>query len=196
MRRAFKYIAIILAILITAYLISQVVTLGVATQKSKDDRAALHSKLSEQREKTSLLADQVEALGGQPITNPDDDKGFDRKLLVPVPGPRGPIGKPGRDGADSEVPGPAGEQGGKGRKGDPGLTPLAIPGKKGDKGSTGERGPAGEPGPAGADGKNGSDGRGITSIACAGGQLTVTYTDGTTQTIDGADVCSPSGSLN
>ena len=193
MRRVLKYAAIVLAVLIAAYLISQVIALGVATQKSKDDRAELHAKLSEQREKTSILADQVEVLGGQPITNPDDDKGFDRKLLVPVPGPRGAAGKPGRDGEDSEVPGPAGEPG---AKGDPGLTPLAIPGPPGKDAPKPKDGKDGKDGKPGADGKPGKDGRGVKSITCESGQLTVTYTDGTSQIIDGADVCKPSGSLN
>lgn len=195
MRRILKYAIIVLAVLIAAYLISQVITLGVATQKSKDDRAELHEKLSEQREKTSILADQVEVLGGQPVTDPDD-KTFDRRLLVPVPGPRGAAGKPGRDGEDSEVPGPAGERGAKGGKGDPGLTPLAIPGPPGKDAPKPKDGKDGKDGKPGADGKDGSDGRGVASIACESGQLTVAYTDGTTQTIDGADVCSPSGSLN
>src|SRR5690625_7692860 len=72
MRRVLKYAAIVLAVLIAACLISQVIALGVATQKSKDDRAELHAKLSEQREKTSILGDVDEVHGGHTMHNPDD----------------------------------------------------------------------------------------------------------------------------
>lgn len=64
-----------------------------------------------------------------------------------------------------------------------------APGERGERGEsiTGPPGPAGPAGPAGPSGEDGDDGRGITAITCdqETDDWTVTYTDETTDTIDG-----------
>ena len=104
-----------------------------------------------------------------------------------IAGPTGERGLPG-------IPGPPGAKGEPGEPGDPGAN--GERGERGANGSAGEAGPAGpqgEPGPMGPTGPagaNGQDGRGIASIACtAPGELTITYTDSTTQTLSVA--CTP-----
>lgn len=90
------------------------------------------------------------------------------------------------------LPGLAGPSGASGQPG------RDATGKAGAAGSAGADstvpGPAGPSGPAGADGRDGKDGsagRGIASLACTDGKLTVTFTDGTTSTVAGATVCQP-----
>lgn len=82
-------------------------------------------------------------------------------------------GEDGQDGA----PGPAGADG---QDGAPGAD-STVPGPQGERGATGPQGPAGK------DGTNGANGRGIASMACTGGvtpmTITVTYTDGSSETI-------------
>lgn len=62
------------------------------------------------------------------------------------------------------------------------VAELGLEACRGPSGDTGNTGPEG---PAGKDGAPGADGRGVQTITCAGGQVVVTYTDGTTQTVDG-----------
>jgi hypothetical protein len=112
------------------------------------------------------LRQQVEAGGGTPVA-PDPSRAVeglpDRvEVPVPIPGPPGPQGKPGRDaptitprpgesgvpgtdGADSTVPGPAGPPGPPGAD----STVSGPQGERGEKGETGERGPAGRSCPEG-----------------------------------------------
>ena len=81
----------------------------------------------------------------------------------------------GTDGAQGEK-GDTGAQGEKGEKGDTGEQ-----GEKGDKGDTGAQG---EKGDKGEDGKDGEDGVGIEKLEYdENGDLKITFTDGTTQTI-------------
>lgn len=115
------------------------------------------------------------------------------------PGPAGPAGasgasgRPGRDGTGQ--PGPAGSAGASGQ---PGHDATGAPGSAGASGAPGRDATGapgadstipGPPGRDGTDGKPGSDGRGVASLACTDGQLTVTWTDGTTSTVAGATVC-------
>lgn len=129
-----------------------------------------------------------------------------------APGPAGPIGPAGKPGSPGQpgrsVTGPAGRPGrdatGKaGAAGRPGKDATGaagkdatgqagadstVPGPKGDKGDPGQPGrdATGAPGKDGADGK---DGRGLVSLACQGGRLVATFTDGTASTVAGATVC-------
>ena len=124
-----------------------------------------------------------------------------------VPGPAGPVGASGQPGRS--VTGPAGRPGrdatgkagaagrpGKDATGTPGKdgapgqagADSTVPGPKGDKGDPGRPGrdATGAPGKDGADGKAG---RSLASLACDGGHLVATFTDGTTSTVAGATVC-------
>lgn len=110
---------------------------------------------------------------------------------------RGPAGADGRAGSD----GGPGQPGADGADGEPGPGPSASQveaavqaycstrnGCRGPQGEVGETGPAG---PEGQRGPVGEPGRGITSIACSGlppQSFTITYSDGTVETIE----CSPS----
>lgn len=60
---------------------------------------------------------------------PQGEPGKDAPTITPSPGPAGPSGAPGQPGADSTVPGPVG--------------PAGPQGEQGPKGDTGEQGPAG-----------------------------------------------------
>lgn len=71
---------------------------------------------------------------------PKGEPGKDAPTITPSPGPSGPAGKDGRDGADSTVPGPQGIQG------EPGAD-STVPG------------PSGPPGRDGRDGVDGEDGQ-------------------------------------
>lgn len=134
-----------------------------------------------------------------------------------APGPAGPIGpagrpgSPGRDGQQGRGGRPGRDAtGAPGRDGQPGKDATGAPGLKGDPGNDGangndgqpgkdgapgapgddgQAGPAGPAGPAGAPGHDGKDGRSLASLACDGGHLVATLTDGTTSTVAGATVC-------
>lgn len=172
---------------------------GATRSRSADDRATIRTELTETREDfeqqkaataaqeaaTSALADQVESLGEEPVVEPEEAS---RSVLVPVPGPRGPgptvaqvlaainaycdrnddctppapkDGKDGAAGQDSTIPGPEG--------------PAGRDGTNGSDGSDGK------------DGTDGTNGRGIESLDCSTltpkTTFTITFTDGTTQTI-------------
>lgn len=99
-------------------------------------------------------------------------------------------GAPGKDGA----PGPKGDPGDDGANGDNGQPGKDGPaGAPGGDGQAGPAGPAGAPGHDGKDGADGKDGRGLASLACQGGHLVATFTDGTTSTVAGATVCATPG---
>lgn len=119
------------------------------------------------------LAQQVRALGGKPVVEPSQ---------LPQAGPSGPVGPQGPMGL-------TGPQGLRGAMGLPG--PQGPVGETGPAGATGPTGAKGDPGKDGTDGKPGTDGtdgapgRGIASVDCGGPipmTLTITYSDGTTQT--------------
>lgn len=114
-----------------------------------------------------------------------------------LPGPAGQSGASGQPGRDGT--GKAGAAGSAGASGNPGRDATGEPGASGAPGADSTvPGPAGPSGPAGddgrdgkdgTDGKPGADGRGVASISCTDGDLVVTFTDGASQTIDGATVC-------
>lgn len=121
-------------------------------------------------------------------------------------GPQGSQGATGSPGAAvTGPPGPSGASGGPGPSGPPGATvtgPAGPPGPgptvqqiadavaawcSAHGGCAGPAGPSGEAGPAGPPGPTGPTGNGILTVQCTGGPhnitFTITYTDGTTQTV-------------
>lgn len=104
-----------------------------------------------------------------------------------VIGPRGPVGPQGPEGPR----GPQGPQGLPGLGGPQGLPgdmgPQGTAGEQGIEGPEGIQGPQGLPGEDGEDGINGVDGRGIVSTTCPEPEndWIITYTDGTTETVEG-----------
>lgn len=112
-----------------------------------------------------------------------------------VQGIQGPTGPQGPRGLMGQV-GPRGIPGDNGEDGPPG--PVGAVGPPGQQGATGDIGPAGPAGSAGADGQPGSPGRdgtdgapgrGIETVDCdpVTEQFVVTYTDSTTQLVEGSD---------
>lgn len=148
------------------------------------------------------LAEQVQAACDDPTVDTADIPEICRQAEdvatdpTVVTGPQGPPGRPGRD---STVPGPPGPPGRDSTVPGP-VGPMGEPGLPGDIGPAGPAGadstvpgPEGPAGPAGADstvpgpqGNPGPTGRGIADIACGeDANWLITYTDGTTQTIEG-----------
>lgn len=133
-----------------------------------------------------------------PVPPPEETVGeiSDGVDFIPVPGPRGDQGPQGPAGPPG-LPGPPGPEGKEGQLGFTGPAgPQGIEGVAGDPGDPGAEGPVGESGSTGATGPPGpagADGRGIVSLDCFNGELVVTYTDGTTQIVEGALVCPPRG---
>jgi hypothetical protein len=117
------------------------------------------------------LAQQVERMGGTPVTGPPGSRGEPGKSVTGPrgeqgePGPAGPSGPPGPSGAPGKngAAGKSGEAGAVGIPGDVGAAgaagPAGPPGPAGPQGEPGPAGPRGDPGPAGADGQDGSDGQ-------------------------------------
>lgn len=157
---------------------------------------SLGNDLEQSRADSAALAAQVRSLGGQPVAEPKPGARGDQGPQGPQgpPGIQGPQGPAGIDGQSPQclfLPtrcvGPKGATGNQGEQG--------TQGPKGDTGATGETGPQGPPGvdgKDGADGKDGTagaagkDGRGIATVSCqADGTWLFTYTDSTTQTVDG-----------
>lgn len=123
-----------------------------------------------------------------------------------APGPAGPIGPAGRPGRDATGKAGAAGRPGKDATGQPGRDATGAPGQPGRDatgqpgadstvpGPKGDKGDPGRPGrdATGAPGKDGADGRAgrsLASLACDGGHLVATFTDGTTSTVAGATVC-------
>ncbi len=160
---------------------------------------SLGHELEQTRADNAALAAQVRSLGGKPVAEPKPGARGDQG----PPGPQGPQGPPGIQGPPGPIgitgqsprclleptrcvgpKGAVGSQGTQGSQGDTGAT-----GAKGDQGVPGVDGKDGADGAPGADGKDGvdgKDGRGIASVACQqDGTWLFTYTDSTTQTVDG-----------
>ena len=100
-------------------------------------------------------------------------------------GPKGDKGETGETGATGPQ-GPQGETGATGPQGPQGETGATGPqGPQGETGATGPQGPQGETGATGPQGPQGETGRGIENVAInADGKLVITYTDGTSVTVD------------
>ena len=160
------------------------------------------NELEQTRQDNAALANQVRSLGGQPVAEgkpgekgPPGPQG--NQGIQGTPGPQGPPGITGRQGPigitgqspacllePSKCVGPKGATGSAGQDGsdgEPGKTGPAGP--QGQPGTPGAQGSPGVPGPAG---EQGSPGRGIQSVACQDdGTWLFTYTDGTSQKVDG-----------
>lgn len=123
-------------------------------EKSASDRRELRAELARQEETSRALADQVTALGEEPVVEPPATttiQGLAGPRGIPgVTGPRGPQGPSGATGATGEAgstgqageSGPGGAQGAQGPKGDTGAT-----GATGPQGPAGDKGEKGDPGP-------------------------------------------------
>lgn len=195
MRRHRWIVAVTLMLLLgaaIAYGIAELVSVQDDIEDSRRDRADLRSELAGQHEISTALAEQVRALGEEPVVEPSDPPTTAPILQGergPI-GPRGPAGLPGLpgvDGTDGE-PGAVGADGEPGAVGESGATGAqGEPGASGAQGPAGATGPQGEPGAQGPVGPAGADGRGIASVTCAGlpggATWTFTYTDGTTQSV-------------
>jgi len=125
-----------------------------------------------------ILRAQVQAAGATPKA-PDPSQAVDdlddrTRVPVPVPGPRGPQGEPGKS-APALTPSP-GPQGPPGEDGDD----SSVPGPAGSPGAPGVDstvpGPTGPAGRDGRDGEAGDDGRPPASWAFTYGGVTYTCT--------------------
>ncbi len=152
-------------------------------------------RLDASERETAALAAQLEAMGVEPITEPDEQP---ETVLIPGPqGEPGTEGRDGRDGADSTTPGPRGPRGFSGRDGTDGESITGPTGADGADSTV--PGPPGSPGPAGPAGNDGADGTDGTATPgdyqCPEGQYvagftiaddgTVTLTCRTDQTLPG-----------
>lgn len=135
-RITWRDIAVVAAVLITV-IGATWVTATVST---------LHTDRDRLEQQVTSLADQVRALGGDPVVSPQPGE-------PGSPGPPGNSGPPGVTGPSgppgATVTGPAGPQGAPGEAGPPGDPGPAGPqGEQGPRGEKGEPGQQGEPGPA------------------------------------------------
>lgn len=189
MRRAVKWVAALVAVLLGAALVVQVLTLSERagtladrSETSRAERAELFDLVEEQAQQIEdeqaargLLAEQVESLGEEPVVPAPSSTALSplpqSLRYVPIPGPRGLRGLPGGEGAASTVPGPQGA---------PGADSM-VPGPPGTPGKDGKDGNDGRPG------ADGAPGRGIASGPTCNedGSWTTTYTDGTSDTQPG-----------
>ncbi len=190
-RRSVKICAAIVAMLVLGWLIAQVATLAASSRTDDVERAALRADVEQSRAESQALAEQVRALGEEPVVEPDHTATPLQERFVPVPGPRGrdgvdgprgPAGAPGADGKD----GPAGADGEPGAPGAAGVAGEdGSDGQPGVDGKDGAAGPAGPPGESGATGPAGEPGRSITTVTCPDGDWIITYSDGTSDTVTG-----------
>lgn len=139
------------------------------SQRADETQVALTNTAAQ----ASSLADQIgaECRAGR-LTGAVCDQAA-TVLADPVPGPRGPQGLPGQDGADSIVPGPQGPQGLAGEDG----ADSTIPGPEGPAGADSDvPGPEGPMGPAGPQGAPGSPATSYTQSYPDGSVFTCTRT--------------------
>lgn len=195
-RRPVRWLGALVLMLFIGWLVFEVLAFAAADRQSLNDRADLRAELRQQESTSEALAEQIRSLGEEPVIEPETTQqevtGDVQDRFVPVPGPRGPAGTPGVDG-DVGPRGPAGEPG-VGLPGTSGKDGSSVTGPAGSDGSPGEdgsAGPAGPPGKDGRDGSNGSDGapgkdgRSITSVTCPEQDWVITYSDGTSDTVNG-----------
>ncbi|QUW18904.1 collagen-like protein [Agrococcus sp. Marseille-Q4369] len=134
-----------------------------------------------------LHTEYVEATGEEPEADAPAD------VVEGMPGPPGPSGapgRPGRDGVDGRdgldgAPGATGSAGSVGEAGADGAPGDSITGPPGPPGPAGVDGAPGTPGTPGEPGPAGANGRGIAAVSCSGAalELTITFDDGTTETV-------------
>lgn len=141
------------------------------TRDNADDNEQLITDLATQ---LAITQSQVEALGGEPVTELPEEAEDQVVIVEGEPGARGPQGTQGPQGEPGKegVMGPIGPQGAQG-----------VPGEEGEPGDQGEQGEAGTQGEQGIPGEQGPEGRGVQSFSFAPGgttgcQMTITYTSG------------------
>ena len=124
---------------------------------SIQQRTDLAERLAEQQAATQALAEQLEALGEEPVVEPEDVPADMPSLddFVFIPGPPGEPGRDGRDGKDGRPgePGTDGADGAPGRNGSDGARGLSCVEELGLEAC---KGPKGDPGEPGADGQDGT----------------------------------------
>lgn len=189
----------ILATILAAFFFT-LVDSGNAREHAREERADLIAQLDEQSSKVDALFEQLQALGEDPVVEPDEEKPKSEPGLGPV-GPTGPQGVPGRTPSSAEVLAAvltycathgecAGPQGPIGMTGADGET---IVGPQGPAGET-VVGPVGPQGPAGETGTPGADGVSVVSIECVVADdlstaFRFTFSDATTTDVGGT--CTP-----
>ncbi|MET7713649.1 collagen-like protein [Streptomyces sp. NPDC005407] len=121
----------------------------------------LASDLQDANRARDALANQVERMGGKPVTGPAGSRGEPGPAVAGPPGPRGPAGPSGPSGmpAPTLTP-PPGPRGAVGPGGPPGAD-STVPGPAGQD-ATGAPGQDGAPGQPGRDGSDGSPPSGWT----------------------------------
>ncbi|MEU9014233.1 hypothetical protein AB0D12_31580 [Streptomyces sp. NPDC048479] len=124
----------------------------------------LATDLHEANRARDALANQVERMGGKPVTGPAGSRGEPGAAVVGPSGPPGPVGAVGPSGkpAPTITPSP-GPRGAVGPAGAPGAD-STVPGPAGNDatGAPGQAGQDGSPGQPGKDGSNGSPPSGWT----------------------------------
>lgn len=156
--------------------VSAALVLGAALAWIVLSIQGLSDDLRTSNEARDALAEQVEDLGGTPVTGPPGSRGEPGASITGPPGPSGPAGATGPRGKRGPIgnPGPSGPSGPSGEDGtDGGEGPAGAPGTAGATGPAGPQGPQGpqgEPGPAGPAGEQGPAGeRGPVGPACPDG---------------------------
>lgn len=179
---AVSFVAIIAVLSATSvYLVLDGFTdrLATAEHAARENR----TRLDDQQLTSKVLADQLRALGEEPVIEPADPPPSIRAIPIPgrpgAPGRNGVNGKPGRDGKP-------GQDGADGTNGTPGNA-----GPKGDAGSAGPQGDPGPQGPAGPAGPPGTAQPG--TYACPDGE----YQRGFSVNSDGSVnlICAPVAQL-
>lgn len=179
---AVSFVAIIAVLSATSvYLVLDTFTdrLATAEHAARENR----TRLDDQQVTSKVLADQLRALGEEPVIEPADPPPSVQTIPIPgrpgTPGRDGVNGKPGRDGK-------AGQDGSDGTPGTPGNA-----GPKGDTGAAGPQGDRGQEGPVGPQGPPGTAQPG--TYTCPDGE----YLRGFTIAPDGAVnlICAPVAQL-
>lgn len=125
-------------------------------EAERDRREAVEDRLDEAQAASDALAEQLRALGEDPIVEPEDIPEADEVIVIP-----GPPGRNGRDGIDGKdgAAGKPGRDGTDGRDGADGQVGGRGPSCVEELGLEACQGPKGEPGQPGADGADGQDAR-------------------------------------
>lgn len=142
------------AAMLTVYLLDRA---SSARHDDEQDQAlaAVSKQAADYSAAAQKLADQVRALGAQPVVQPPQPGERGAPGAPGIPGPPGPPGPAGRDGRDGTTPPCLGDSTQcRGATGPPGTD-----GQPGTPGAAGPAGPAGPPGPAGAPGADGQPGQ-------------------------------------
>lgn len=196
-RRTLSLVGVVVGVLVVA-------VLGLLVWMYMDTQ----DRLDNSEQNTAALSSQLKELGVDPVVDVDTD---DEPIAPAKPGPKGDRGEPGSPGTDGQDGddgksgrngrdgigrrGPAGPPGSDGADGQDGVGVSGADGTDGADGADGTDGKDGGPGPKGEqgdpgkNGNDGKDGRGIQTMTCdpESEQYVVTYTDGTSEPVQGSD---------